>query len=195
MKRNCKNTIISFFILLSIIAKSHSQDILDLNNFTFNDSIIKELTIEKVTNMLGRPTATDNNQIAPAIYYHDKGLEFRFKSKSSDPQSRISILLVSVVKRWDVLNNEFYLPFAGTITPSINANMKSENLIALFEKYSIEQQSAEEIRKENKAFMKENKLYWTDNTLHDKIIVKMNNEAIVFRCEELTKYLDYFIIQ
>ena len=114
MKHSLGLFIVLVFTLLSFTKTSLSQDIIDLNKFTFNGLNIQDLNIEVVTNILGRPTATNNNPIAPElvkitgaqIYYHDKGLMFWFKPESQDPQKRIFFIDVYIVKTWDKENDE-----------------------------------------------------------------------------------------
>lgn len=181
-----------------------SQDILDLNNLTFNDSIIKELNIEKVTDMLGRPTATNNNSKVPAIvvdaagakiYYHDKGLMFWFKPKSEDTQKRIWFFEVYLVKKWDKDFNEFFLPYSGKIEPAINSNMKSEKLISLFDTYNPKIESAEECRMDLEESMKKSfGVFVKSDIAHDKVVINTENGRINFWCEELTKFLEYLTI-
>lgn len=54
---------------------------LDLYKLTLNGLSIKELTVEKVTNLLGRPTIVESNELlseilGPRLIYHKIGLEF-----------------------------------------------------------------------------------------------------------------------
>jgi hypothetical protein len=97
---------------------------------------LKDLTIEKVTDVLGRPSATNNNPIAPElvgmtgaiIHYHEKGLTFWFAPKKSDSLKRLWNLKVFLVRTWDKDYNDFYYPFKGIIQPNINGNMKADSI-------------------------------------------------------------------
>lgn len=203
MGNRFKISTIIFLTILSLTSICQSQNVLNLNNFTFNDSVIKEFNIEKVTNMLGRPTATNNNPIAPElveitgaqIYYHDMGLMFWFHPKSSDSQKRLWIIKVYLVKKWDEDFNKFFLPFTNKIYPALNSNMKSDQIVSLFDKYNPKVKSAEESRKDFEESMKKYGLKSSSDIVHDRIIVKTDKGIIKLECEELTKFLDYFIIQ
>jgi hypothetical protein len=194
---------ISILMLLIMPSICRSQDILDLHNLTFNDSIIKELNIEKVTDMLGRPTATNNNSKVPAvivdaagakIYYHNKGLMFWFKPKSEDTQKRVWFFEIYLVKKWDKDFNEFFLPYSGKIEPEINPNMKSEKLISLFNTYNPKIESAEECRKGFEESMKKDGFFVKSDIAHDRVIINTYNGKINLHCEELTKFLEFLTI-
>lgn len=203
MKNISKIIAINILIFLILTSICRSQDILDLNNFTYNDSIIKELNIEKVTDMLGRPTATNNNSIYPEIvdiagakiYYHDKGLMFWFKPKSQDTQKRVWLIEVYLVKKWDKDFNEFFLPYSGKIDPAINPNMKSEKLISIFDTYNPKIESAAECRKGFEESMKKELNMWVKSDIvHDRVIINTDNGKINLHCEEITKFLEFLTI-
>lgn len=199
MKKIIKIKVIFIFLLMST-SICQSQNTLDLNTLSINDSLIKDLNIEKVTDMFGRPSATNNNPIAPElvdimgaqIYYHDKGLVFHFNPTFEDSLKRIRSFEVYLIKRWDKANKKFFLPYEGDINPTISKNMKSKNLISLFQNYSINIRSADELQKEYEENLKKLGMKSNTNILHDRIIVKTNNCRIQFNCEELTKFLEFF---
>lgn len=188
-----------FFCLVSI---GHSQTILDLNNLKLNASPIKELNIESITNVLGRPSATNNSPIAPEIveivgaeiYYHDKGLKFCFKPKSEDPKERLKVAEIYLVKTWDNKNDKYFMPFKDKINPVVNPNMKLEKLIVLLKKFNPITKSAEECRTENNNALKKLGLTGNSNVVHDQLIVKTANGEVKYHCEELTKFLEYISI-
>lgn len=102
---------------------------LDLYKLTLNGLSIKELTVEKVTNLLGRPTIVESNELlyeilGPRFIYHKIGLEFWLNSKTQDPQQRVSIVSIKLVKEWNEEYNEFQMPFLGNINPKLSADNK-----------------------------------------------------------------------
>ena len=178
---------------------------LDLNKFTLNNLPLKDLTIKKVTDILGRPSATNNNPVAPElvditgamIYYHEKGLLFWFASSSRDPLNRLWNVKVFLTRKWDDKFNEFYYPFKGIIKPNLNGNMKSDSICSIFKVYSPKITSAKQARQDADAFRREKNLekYVGPSTItNDYITVKTNIGSIILDCEELTKFLESFTI-
>lgn len=196
-----------FYVVTTAFGQTNSSpDYLDLNRLTLKGSTLKELTIEKVTNILGRPSAINKNElisdvVGPNIYYHSKGLKFGFKTKKLDSQQRVSSIVIYLVRTWDKEYQEFFYPFPENIFPYINANMKTSDILPLFKDYNVSLESAEA---RNKKYEKETKeinevlsemgKHINADIQHDVIIVRNNNVAINLFCEELTKYLEYVSI-
>jgi hypothetical protein len=165
---------------------------LDLYKLTLNGSSIKEFTVDKVTNLLGRPTASESNQLisevlGPRIFYHNKGLSFWFKSKNDDPQQRLFSISINLVKTWDEDYNEFYVPFPGSLNPKLTPNHKLNSIVPLFKNYTVVIQTAEERRKELEPLAE---LGVKTNNTDDIIRIKNTNASINISCEEVTKFLE-----
>lgn len=176
-----------------------SQDCLNLYNLTLNDSILlKELNIEKLTDILGRPSAIKKNEqlsdiLGPQVYYHDMGLTFWFLPKSKDPQQRIWSISVYLVKTWDKNFSKFFYPFSGKVVPSLNGNMKTNDIIPLFKNNKL----IVELAEENKAKWDEalkNVNIKLDVGKEDIVRVLNNGSYVNIICEELTKFLERFTI-
>ena len=121
-----KNLIKRFLLIVSLVGLSPiiclSQQSLNLVNLTLNDSVLlKELNIERITDILGRPSAVKRQPeflaeiLGSRIYYHDLGLELWFQPKSKDSQERVFSIIVYLVKTWDKDYSLFYLPFSGAL--------------------------------------------------------------------------------
>lgn len=197
-----KPCLLVIFLFLTNAIPCQSTVYFDFNEFTINDSTIKDLNIDEITDMLGRPTATNNNPIlsdivdviGAQIYYHDIGMMFWFKPKSTDPQSRILNIEIYLVKTWDKDHNEFFQPFPGNITPKVNPNMKINNLLSIFNEHNPTIRTAEETRKSYEEMMKGIGMKVQSTTSHDFVDVLYDKGKIVLACEELTKFLESIII-
>jgi hypothetical protein len=198
-------SILFFFFIRTFVGYSQENTRLNLNEFTLNDLPLKDLTIDKVTDILGRPSATNNSPIAPdiveitgaIIYYHDKGLVFWFAPSKTDALKRLWNIKVFLVRSWDKSFSEFNYPFKGIITPNLNGNMKSDSVFSIFKVYNPELKEAKQARIESDALRKEKKLerYIPQSTIsHDRINAKTDKGSIILECEELTKFLEFFTL-
>ncbi|NJK94006.1 MAG: hypothetical protein HC905_02925 [Bacteroidales bacterium] len=112
MRFNFKLTFLIILFVNIFIIIGTAQDI-NLYTLTLSDSSLKDLTIEKTTNILGRPTAIKRNDLladilGPEVYYHNIGVKFWYSSKNKDPQQRILSITIYLVRTWDKDNNEFF---------------------------------------------------------------------------------------
>ncbi|MDP3914200.1 MAG: hypothetical protein Q8R96_10745 [Bacteroidota bacterium] len=192
---------IIFILMLFVAVNLSGQSKLDLYKLTLNDSILSELTIEKLTDMLGRPSAVENqsqlipdSRFGPVIFYHEKGLKISFETKNSDPQQRVHSFRVYLVKSWDIKNKVFFYPYTGEILPVLDANMKLNNILPLFDKYRTEVISADSIKKLKKEMFEKRGMYYNPDTKQYNYISVLNSDGSKLNlfCEELTKYLEEF---
>lgn len=163
------------FVLMLFLASTVTGQTIDLYKLTLNDSILCNLTIDQLTNMLGRPSAVAksnrwNVNSGPEVFYHNKGLEFGFWDKKSDKRQRLLYITVHLTKIWDENYNEFYYPFPGKVFPNLDANMKYLTILPLFNNYP------------------------RDDRHNDWISVSNGSGYITIKCEELTKFLDEITI-
>ena len=181
---------IIFFFMFFLIVPATGQTNLNLDKLTLNGTIIRELTVEKLTNMLGRPSSVTSNKeiaeiIGPMVYYHNKGLGFIFFSKSEDPKQRVHIISIYLSKTWDEGFDIFYSPFSGVISPKLNTRMKIDEILPLFKNKKVSVQTADEIR----ALLTAKNI---DPTKIREDIIKVESAGCVVNifCEEVTKYLE-----
>lgn len=195
----------TILVLMLFLASTVTGQTIDLYKLTLNDSILSQLTLDRLTNMLGRPSAIKNwdliepGLMGPEIYYHNKGLRLCFFSKNDDPKQRIKSVELYLVKKWDNIYNEFYLPFSGNLLPNVNLNMKTNAIIPFFNNYKVEVESGEERRKQWEKIniqLGTNKLnIELSDPLYDSIVVNNKEANITFFCEELTKFLEKVTIR
>jgi len=181
------------FIELTVIGQT-----IDLNKLTLNDSILKELAIDQITNILGRPSAVEKHEltssiIGPELFYHNKGLSISFLPKSQDSLQRVKSIKIYLARTWDKKFNEFYLSFLGKIIPQVNSNIKNKDLLPLFNNDSIKYTSAEDNRGRMEADFKKMgamKYFDSSTVFYDITVIIRKNVRLVFECEPVTKFLE-----
>lgn len=104
---------------------------------------------------------------------------------------------VFLARNWDEKYREFYYPIKGNIIPSLNGNMKSDSVCAIFKGHNIAITSAKQARMSADSIRKAKNLesYIRTSTIsNDQIRVKTNLGSINLDCEELTKFLESFTL-
>jgi hypothetical protein len=127
------------FVLAVVLPLALSKSLLqaapainiDVIRGTLNDKPLDSLTIDTVTDLFGRPTASDRfpELVGAQIYYHTLGLKFWFKTSKTESEKRLLLLDIHVSKTWDSSRSQFFLPFQGTLNPPATANWKSEQIM------------------------------------------------------------------
>lgn len=179
------------FVLMLFLASTVTGQTIDLHKLTLNGLALKELTVDKLTTILGRPSAVQSNSLAsdligPEVYYHQKGLHFWFKTKNKDSEQRIWIMTVYLSKEWDDSNKEFFMPFTGVVIPKINNNMKINEVLPLFKKFEVEVKSGQERRKK----------FSNDSGMNPNFIKKdaytfnISGYGVSLQCDEVTKFVE-----
>lgn len=168
----------------------------DLYKLTLNGLNMQDLTVDKVTDILGRPSASESNQmiadaLGPKVLYHNKGVTFWFKSKQKDPLQKVFLITLYLVRTWDKDYNDFYMPFSGHITPNITPNQKESSISQLFKNYDVTIQSAEENRKEREKLFKELNISTNvSENNQDFVRIKNKNGLVIISCEGVTKFIE-----
>jgi len=136
MKNFIKRSLSTLVIFQFVTLIGLPQKPLNLNMYklTLNDSTLKELTIEKTCNLLGRPTKVNRFMSTITVSYQDKGLEFTFKADGT--QSIIISISIKIAGNWDEEAKEWDSVFSGKITPYVDSNMRTKNVLPLFTDYS-----------------------------------------------------------
>jgi hypothetical protein len=168
---------------------------LNLYELTLNKEPIRDLTIEKVKDMLGDPTVSENTWMAditgPQLYYDYDGLMFWFNPKNKDSKQSIISLTIYLIDMWDEKSEDVSMPFDGNISPELTLDYKINDILPLFKDYKTTVLSAEEYRKE----IEEAGFYAdTSKYKHDIIRIENNKGVLSFSCEEATKFLDYITL-
>lgn len=139
-------------LLIALLGFATAQE-LDLTTQTLDGLAFCGVTVDEATNVFGRPTAVKSNTIiadvaGPWVYYHNLGLFLMFASASGDPDQGLEGIVVHLSRQFDERRGQYFEPFPGSISPSLNANMKLNTVQALFEGlgYSTSLRTPEERR-------------------------------------------------
>jgi hypothetical protein len=202
MKRQIGTLII--YLLFSII--SSAQITINLDEALLNDSVkIRQLNLNSTSNIFGRPSAVENNDRTAAIleiepifgnkiFYHNLGLSFEFHPKIGNAEPKVKNVNLFLSKTWDEENNEFFMPFSGTLKPQINANMKIEDLLLIFNKDSSDITTAQEEYDMKRKLLKGGLKNMVPRGKYDYFVIKKDKYRISLKCEEVTKYLEYITL-
>jgi hypothetical protein len=121
----------TFSLLPLIISAEQKQPIetMDINLFTaqFNGKHISEITIDDITNWLGRPSAILTNKddaFGVEIFYHKYGLGFNVSNQKDDSQQHCKHIHVYLTQQFDPRFYEHFLPYRGTISKNLNGKWK-----------------------------------------------------------------------
>ena len=132
IRRSLSTLVIFQFVTLICLTQKPLN--LNLYKLTLNDSTLKELTIEKTCDLLGRPTKVNRIMSTIIVSFYDKGLEFTFKADGT--QSILISISVKIARNWDEEAEEWDSGFSGKITPYVDLNMRTKNVLPLFKDYS-----------------------------------------------------------
>jgi hypothetical protein len=194
-KRKVCCTVIVLLIMQALTTSlAQNNQGLNLYDMTFNGIALDELTIEKITDIFGRPTATNKFDILPkytssTIFYHNLGLTFEFYIADG----KLKSMMLYLGRKWDKENSEFFQSYSGKITPYLNLNMKINALNQLFNNYACTTQSAEERRKEYQKATRGLNMS-SAHLVYDCFSVKNNRWYVNIFGEEVTKFLEYLAI-
>jgi len=113
---------------------------IDLFNAQFNGKRITEISIDNITDWLGRPSAIRNNKeeaFGVDLYYHDRGLVFNVIHQKDDKQQHCQYISVYLSKVWDSKFFKFFLPYNGIISKNLNGNWKVPQLKSEFNDFQM----------------------------------------------------------
>jgi hypothetical protein len=133
----------------SAVAQAPSLAI-DLGTATINGQYILDLGIEQVTDLLGRPTASESgfeDITGPRLHYHEIGLSFWFETKKKDPKQSVASATVYLSKTWDKDSRQHFQPFKNTLTPSVSASSKEQRVAEAIKDQAPEATSAEQAKR------------------------------------------------
>jgi hypothetical protein len=113
---------------------------IDLFNAQFNGKYIDEITLDDITNWLGRPSAIleyEQDVFVVDIYYHERGLGFNVKSQKNDSQQHCRSIYVYLAKALDSRFSKYFLSYRGTISNNLNGNWKAPQVKLEFNSFQI----------------------------------------------------------
>lgn len=118
---------------------------LNLNDGTLFTRPLAGLTMDSVTDLLGRPAAVlppepaveGHIQEGNRLLYPLRGVAFTFRRSQEDSRERLSTLTVYLTPQLDKTGVEF-LAFQGSISGSIGSDTKAKSIVELYGKDSID---------------------------------------------------------
>lgn len=171
---------------------AYAQNEIDIPSASIDGITICGKTVDKITNIFGRPTATQSYDLisdvaGPVVYYHNLGLSFNFSSASDDPKQGVFLFTIHLVKEWDEEYSEFYLPFSGTLSEGVSANQKVDKTKEIYTaaNYAITERTPDDERK-----MRESLPLPIDAPVSHVVEVDFGAHDGYFSHEEVTKFLD-----
>jgi hypothetical protein len=121
---------------------------IDLIAATINKTNIFKLTLDQVTDLVGRPTMVEDPgeyknpkgetiKYGAGLYYFDKGLSFHFNHPESDPLQHCQRgVYIYLSRTWDQKRRKFFQPFQGTLSKGLDGSWKVKRVMADFNEFS-----------------------------------------------------------
>ena len=135
-QKNC------FFLIITCVlvfqaSFAYGRSFIDLVSAKINDLPIFELTLDKVTDLFGKPSVVEppcviGERFGAFLHYHDEGLTFVFYHPETDKEQRCIGVYVYLAKKWNKGVNRFYTPYSGEIRRNVNARWKVKDVIKTF---------------------------------------------------------------
>jgi hypothetical protein len=140
MRLNPIALFVAFALLLPLricAAQSQGSEALDVDllDSRFNGKRINEITLDEITDWLGRPSGIVNNKadaFGVDIFYHDYGLGFNVRDRNYDEQQHCVYVYVYLSKQFDRRFSKYFLPYKGTISKNINGSWKAPQVKSEF---------------------------------------------------------------
>lgn len=185
--------VLMFFTVFTITGQT-----INMLKLTLNDSVLSELNIDKLTDLLGRPdlvTGANDNLIGPSISYAEKGISFLFEPKFLDPNQGVSIVTLFISKVWDTSSHEWFYPFPvkGITIPNVNSSMKIKEIVPLFGEVDVSVFTADQLMEEaGKKKSRHSKGSDPSDFPFDEVHIKLpeNLGMIYLKFDKTTKYLE-----
>lgn len=183
------------FALTPLIRVRAQAPVINLAEGTINGRPLCGLSVDNVTDMIGRPSAVDDNEVVAPItglrlLYHPLGLAFQFRPESSESEGSW-VVTIHLSREWDDSFNEFFLPFPGEIVGGVSADWKDEDVKEVFSNYAITVRTAEEHRRS----LEEVGVYRQGTTLNHVVRVDFGLYSGNFQHERNTRFLERVTVQ
>ena len=167
-----------------VAAQDRPNHTIELFDGRFDDAYVKTLTIDKITDKLGRPSSVEDGIqgiTGPTLKYHPIGLQFSF-----DTSGHFYAALIYLSQSWDAKSVKHFEPFAGNLSPDVSGNTKGESIMASFSTLTPLYKSAEQRLKEWEA----EKIRMRPPNFDDVISIQFAGHSVNFILEKNTKFLE-----
>ena len=121
---------------------------IDLIAASVNKTNIFNLTLDQVTDLIGRPAMVEDpwqyknakgetTKCGASLYYFEKGLSFHFNHPDSDPQQHCQRgVYIYLARTWDKKREHFFQPFQGKLSKGLDGTWKVKRVMAEFKEFS-----------------------------------------------------------
>ena len=134
-----------------VSASTASTNVVDLISAKINGFSMKDLTLDKVTDLFGRPSAVRDPGVyesrsgkktyyGSTLYYHEKGLAFTFQHPEEDKEQHCTDVGIYLSRHWDKNFSTHFLPYSGALSRSVSANWKARRVLEAFSDFQTENQ-------------------------------------------------------
>ncbi len=129
----------------NVVAAGEKVNI-DLLNLRLNQIPLANLTIDNVTDILGRPSLSEPypEDVGAKIHYQDLGLTFWFVPPYMHPSRRLLMLEIYLSKALDPHTKTVFQPFRGKLAPAGGANWKARDTLKAFAAFGPKEQTPEQ---------------------------------------------------
>jgi hypothetical protein len=169
--------------------------VVDLRAGTLNGRPIADWTLDAITDAVGRPSAVSpgvEGITGSQLHYHLQGFSFWFRPKQQDAAQHLSSLTVYLARKWDSDHAAWYQAFAGSLTPTVDANWKQSRLEAEFASLHPTIKTAEDAKRE----LREAGLPGlTRAAANDFLNVALGKVQISFALEPSTKFVEFVVVR
>ena len=187
---------------------------IDLINATLNGRPLRDLTLDKITDLLGRPSAVtdprankDGNKISyygACLYYHEKGVYFAFFHPQQDKDQHLEELHVYLAKKMDERFTAQFIPYKGKLSRDVNGDWKVKKILEIFsdlkpedlwanaalkrEKYRAEVEKAKAL--DAKFAVKLRSTYDTIENSDLCVLARLRSHSLRFDYEKNTQFIE-----
>lgn len=184
------------FVLQAPVTYGRSS--IDLVNAKINEFPIFELTLDKVTDLFGRPSVVEppciiGEKFGAFIHYHDEGLTFIFFHPESDKEQHCTGVSIYLAKKWDKRANRFYGSYAGEILRNVNAKRKAKDVMQTFSDCNPKDlYNEKEVEAKKKLFRDNDDMLKTSISGYTRVQITPPGakHRVTFEYEETTKFIE-----
>lgn len=161
-----KTIYVAVALLLPSLAGAQTKPDIDLIAGKVNGHAMAELTIDQVTDLFGRPSATTAPRLVPGakteggeirqleypstLVYGELGLTFRFMNARSDTNQQIASILIHLSRHTNADTHTLINAYVGAITRDVDGNWKAKRVMEAFKEFtpidSYDPKRAQELR-------------------------------------------------
>jgi hypothetical protein len=188
--------IVGFIITLQI-SLADGREVIDLVEGKINGFLLFDLTLDKITELYGRPTAiypqVDKTEHGPVLDYYNKGLSFMFYHSKYDKEQHCIGMSIGLVKEWDKKRNIWTVPYAGEIRRNVTANWRVKDVMDKFSDCKMvdlyDHKKAAELKEQ---FKDDEDLVKRLMAAYTKMVAipPRHKHHIIFLYEETTKFIE-----